>query len=167
MKRVYLVRHAKSSREDSRLNDFERPLNERGESDAALMAEVLKKRKIHPDKIICSSSKRTLQTAHIFAKILGYKKEDIRVTDKLYLTPTKDYIKKIQQLNPDFESVLIIGHNPSLTELANDLSGSFIDNIPTCGIVSILYKDDGWGAVGRLHGKMSNFDFPKKYKTAH
>jgi phosphohistidine phosphatase len=159
-----LVRHAKSSQANDGERDFDRPLNDRGYTDAPLMAKVLIKRKIKPELILASDAKRTSETAQILAKELDIENSLINYSNKLYLSSVKDYIKKIRKTDSDIKELMVIGHNPVVTELANELTGSFIDNMPTSGVVSIHFKDDSWKAVGTIKGKMAHFDFPKKFK---
>ena len=83
MKTIILVRHAKSSWKNPRLDDFERPLNKRGRRDAPLMGEKLKERQILPDLILASPAKRARKTADLIAKAIGYPRKNIQFVDKM------------------------------------------------------------------------------------
>ena len=164
VKTLYIVRHAKSSWDDPGLDDFERPLNERGKRDAPRMGKRLKEREIYPDLMISSPARRAFSTAKRIAKILGYKKEGIKTEKKLYHAGEEQILSVIKTLSDKFEVVMVIGHNPGLTEFVNtfkDDEGQIIDNIPTCGIVAFEMKVDRWKDIGWANGKMIFFDFPK------
>lgn len=165
MKTLFLVRHAKSSSAEKNQEDFDRPLNARGEGDASIIGQVLKKRKVKPERVLCSTSKRTRETVALLKDFLSLNDEDIHFVDELYLTSPRHYIQQIRSMSNDVNQLMVIGHNPTVTELANDLTGAFIDKVPTTGVVTIKYKDDSWKAVGAVSGKLVQFDFPKKFKS--
>ena len=164
MKKIYLVRHAKSSQAGEGESDFDRGLNERAYTDIPIMAKVMKKRNIKPELIISSDAKRTIHTTKLLIKELGLDAVKTKYSNKLYLTSVAEYIKKIRKTDSEYNELMIVGHNPTITDLANELTGSFIDNMPTTGVVTILFKDNSWKAVGTIKGKMAHFDFPKKFK---
>src|SRR5437762_9041010 len=122
MKTLILVRHAKSSWDDTSLPDKDRPLNNRGKRDAPKMGERLAKRGAKPDLILSSPAKRALKTAEIIAKKLDYKRKDIVVDDRLYAVKPDDLLGVIRKLGDKLERVMVFGHNPELTELAHRLS---------------------------------------------
>ena len=123
VKTLYLIRHAKSSWEDTALVDKDRPLNDRGQRDAPTMGERLAKRNVKPDLILSSPAVRALTTAEIIAKKLDYRRKDIVVSERLYAVEADDLLDVIHQLGDKVESVMLFGHNPELTELAHCLSG--------------------------------------------
>ncbi|MBL7858657.1 MAG: histidine phosphatase family protein [Cyclobacteriaceae bacterium] len=163
MKTLYLVRHAKSSWADPDQADFERPLNERGKRDAPRMAKRLKEKEIHPDLIFSSPAKRALSTSKRMAKILKYPKDGIKTDQKLYHASDDTLLSMIQNLKDKFECVVIVGHNPGLTDFVNSfLSEELdIDNIPTCGVVAFKLEIDAWSKATWGIGKMLFFDYPK------
>jgi phosphohistidine phosphatase len=165
MKKLYLVRHAKSSWASPEMDDFDRPLNDRGEKDAPHMAKVLRQRKVFPDRMISSPAVRALTTCKEFAKILDFDKHNIITVDKLYHASPDTWLnvlKSQKEHKGDGEDVvLVFGHNPGITEFANDLLNIAIDNIPTCGIVSATLNVDQWKDISYGCGKMDSFDYPK------
>lgn len=164
MKTLYLMRHAKSSWEDFSLPDFDRPLNKRGKRDAPFMGKKLYNRTIFPDLILSSSAKRAKITAKIVANELGnYTKENLQFTDTIYDADTENLIEIISQQDDKLGSLLLFGHNPSFTALANQLSDYHIYNIPTSGIVGISFKINSWKKIAAKKGKMLFFDYPKRY----
>lgn len=165
MKKLYLVRHAKSSWDDPNMRDFDRPLNERGEKDAPHMAKLLRQRKVYPDRMISSPAVRALKTCKEFAKVLDFDKHNIITVDHLYHASSDTWFKVLQSLKEhkgDKEDVaLVFGHNPGITEFACDILKVHIDNIPTCGIVSATLNIDQWKDISPDCGKMDAFDYPK------
>ena len=162
MKKVYLVRHAKSSWKDSSQDDFERPLNKRGKLDAPLMGAKLHDKKIVPDIILSSPALRAKTTAEIIAKKIEYKKE-IVYKKNIYEASASTLHKILTKIADKNRVAFLFGHNPSLNELAEKYI-NFNENIPTCGIVEIEFDCDSWVDISVKNAKMVSFDYPKKYK---
>src|SRR5262252_314235 len=118
MKSLFIVRHAKSSRDDPTLPDRERPLNDRGRRDAPRMGERLAKQDVKPDLILSSPALRALTTAEIIARKLDYKVKEIVVDERLYAATSDDVLKIIRELGQKSKRVMLFGHNPALAELA-------------------------------------------------
>lgn len=163
MKRIFLIRHAKSSWDESGISDFERPLNKRGNRDAPFMASLLKKENVKPDLIISSPAKRAITTAEIFADELDYSLKKILTEISIYESGIKELETIVQSIPGENKTVLLFGHNPTLTFYANHLGDKFITNIPTCGIAGIELKVNSWPEVEWGKGKVFLFEFPKKY----
>lgn len=162
MKYLLLNRHAKSDWGNPQLNDFDRPLNSRGENDAPRMGKRLFERDPNIDLIISSPANRAITTAKLMAKELGYAVENIQQEPKIYEAQVSQLLKIINQIDNDYETVLMYGHNPGFTDLADYLTGSGILNIPTCGICKISFDFDDWAEVSAHTGKLVYFDFPKR-----
>ncbi|MEG8946505.1 SixA phosphatase family protein [Rosettibacter firmus] len=163
MKKLFLLRHAKSSWEDSSLTDLERPLNKRGKRDAPFMGKLLKEKEINIDTIYTSHALRALMTAEIISKEIHLGKEHIIVEKKIYEAGIKELSDVVSNLPEKFSSVMIIGHNPGLTSFANFLGNKYIDNIPTCGIVGLKFNLESWNEIERGRGEIFLFEYPKKY----
>ncbi len=163
MKKIILIRHAKSSWDDPNLTDFERPLNKRGKRDAPFMGKLLKKEKIMPDLIISSPAVRAITTAQIISEELDYPKKKIVIEDCIYESGIKEIESIIQKLDNKLNTVFLFGHNPTFTSYANHLGDKFIDNVPTCGIVGIKLDIEKWKDVERGKGTVYLFEYPKKY----
>lgn len=160
MKRVYLIRHAKSSWKDSSLDDFERPLNKRGKSDAPLMGSKLQDKKVMPDIILSSPAVRAKTTAEIIAKKIEFEKEIVFKKDIYEASATT--LHKILTKIADKNSVaFLFGHNPSLNELAENYL-EFNENIPTCGVVEIEFDCESWEEISAKNARLVSFDYPKK-----
>src|SRR4051812_43567711 len=165
MKKLYLVRHAKSSWDNVEMDDFDRPLNDRGEKDAPHMAKLLKHREIVPDRMISSTANRALSTCRAFAKVLDFDKKKIITEKKLYHANSETILNVLESL-PEYKDkedvVFLFGHNPGITEFANELLNISIDNIPTCGVVEATLDIEKWKDIALGCGKMDSFDYPKK-----
>lgn len=165
MKKLYLIRHAKSSWDNLAIDDFQRPLNGRGIKDAPRMGKRLKERSLTADLVLSSPAKRALDTCLIITKILGFSKEKINTDKRLYHASEEELLRIIRELkdhaNDEEENVLLFGHNPGLTNFANQLLNEHIQNIPTTGIVAASLSIKKWQEVDWGCGKLLFFDFPK------
>ncbi len=163
MKKLCPIRHAKSSWKDLNLEDIERPLNERGKRDAPEIGSFLKNKKLFPDLIMSSPANRALTTAKKIAKKLDFPIKDIAINRKLYVFSSSgdSVIEVLQKVDDRFETVFIFGHNPTFTALANRLTGQWFDNVPTCGVVSILFDTPHWATIERENAKLDFYMFPK------
>lgn len=163
MKRLYLIRHAKSSWSESDLADIDRPLNKRGKRDAPAMGKRLKKEyHAKPDLILSSPAHRAFKTAKIIAKEIAYPEKKIETKGSLYASGVPAMLNVIQLLDDSLDEVMLIGHNPDLTSLANFLSSQQVDNIPTCGIFCADFDIKSWKELEGGMGIFKFFDYPKK-----
>ncbi len=162
MKTLYLLRHAKSSWDDPQLRDFERPLAKRGLNDAPVMATRFKQRNNTVACIISSPANRAKSTAKIFAENIGYSVDDIISNPELYFAGTGMFLKAASLVDDDCESAMLVGHNPAITEFANMMANTDIDNVPTCGLVELSLPIDNWTDVDTGIATLNEFDYPKK-----
>lgn len=161
MKRtLLLVRHAKSSWDEVALPDRERPLSERGKRDAPLMGERLARDGVKPDLILSSPACRALSTARLIAAALDYL-ADILVDDRLYACDAKTLLGVIAELGDDLKRVMIVGHNPELTELAHRFSRE-ITRMPTCAVAQFTFDGMPWSAIAGVKPVSTSLDYPKK-----
>ncbi len=163
MKTLYIVRHAKSSWKNIDLPDIDRPLNKRGRRDAPFMGKILKKEGVMPDLIISSPARRACKTAKVIAQNLNYPKSKIQKDDAIYEATPGELIKLINSIPDEYIVVMLVGHNPGLTQLSNLLTGKYIENIPTTGIVEIEFNASSWNEITVNSGKLKSFEYPKKY----
>ncbi|MCK4707837.1 MAG: histidine phosphatase family protein [Gammaproteobacteria bacterium] len=161
MNKLYLVRHAKSSWNDSSLSDLQRPLNKRGMRNAPEMGRRLSAADVSLDLIISSPANRVLTTAKTLAKEIGYDPENIVTNNRLYFEGVSSMLKIIKNTKPDIKALMIVGHNPDMTSLVNKLCGFQTLNMPTCAIVSIHFKQ-GWSEVNNYPVSLVEYDYPKK-----
>ena len=162
MKTLYLVRHAKSSWDFPELPDDQRPLNKRGKRNAPEMGIRLKKQEILPDLMLSSPAVRAYDTCKIIAKKIGYPKKKIQKDTDIYHAAPRELLGIIQRTDPSFNSLMLFGHNPGFTELANDLANTAIWNIPTCGVFACVFGVDTWRDIRFGSGQMLFYDYPKR-----
>jgi phosphohistidine phosphatase len=161
MKKLYIVRHAKSSWADGSIRDFDRPLNKRGLRDAPKMGEKLSKLGKPIDLIISSPANRAKATAEIIANKIDYPLSKINFNEDLYLASSYEMITIINSIAPSINSAMLVAHNPGMTDLVNVISGYDLDNMPTCGICIIKLFVDDWKAVSPESGETVKYLFPK------
>ena len=160
-KELLIIRHGKASVDYNNISDIDRPLKERGIIDVYNMANRIKDKNIIPNKIITSSANRALHTATIFARVLNISTLDIDNIEELYLAEPETIFNIINQLDDNIESLMIVGHNPTFTDLANYFTENYIDNLPPSGIVGLKFETQSWSKIKQLKPLESFFDFPK------
>lgn len=162
MKRLYLIRHAKSSWDNPALPDFRRPLNKRGKQDAPVMGQRLANQRELPELIVSSPAVRALVTAQTIADQIGYPIDQILEDPDIYEGTIATLLHVVHGVSDSHERAALVGHNPGLTFLANTLGSTRIDNIPTCGVVQIDLAIARWQDVAPGVGTTVDFDYPKK-----
>ena len=169
MKTLYLVRHAKSSWSDPSLADQDRPLNKRGLRDAPVMGQRLAGHQGRVDALWTSPARRAVETAHYFAKAMTVPRKEIELRDRLYTSSIDDLLFEVKSCPDEVKHLLVVGHNPVITEFANLLIESGRDMevgmIPTCGIVALEFPCSTWQKIRENEGKLLFFDYPKKNIT--
>lgn len=162
-RRLFMIRHAKSSWANPMQSDFDRPLNDRGEHDAPMMGGRLKKMGILPDLIISSTAKRAAQTAKKIAAAVGYDANNIQWQEKLYHCIPAVFEEVLYEVDDKVRTVFIVAHNPGITEFVNQMSPAFTtDNMPTCGIAGAEFAAEQWNEYRRKDKKVIIFEYPKK-----
>ncbi|SRR5258706_13909926 len=161
MKHLLLVRHAKSDWSTPSSGDFDRPLNDRGKRDAPVMARRLLDKKIKIEAFISSPAKRAKRTASIFAKEYKRAKDEIVFKEELYAAAPRVFSEVINNVSDKFDSIAIFSHNPGITDFANSLTGSKIDNIPTCGIFAVKIDTKHWNKFDEAPKEFWFVDYPK------
>ena len=163
MKEFLFIRHAKSSWSDISLRDFDRPLNKRGLRDAPFMAKLLAGKGIKPDAIVSSPANRAYTTATYFAEATGIKEKQIIKEEDIYEAAPVTVREILSDLDDELKTVLIFGHNPTFTDLANHYGGEYIPNVPTCGIVHFRSLAKSWEKVKPDNTERVGFYYPKEY----
>jgi len=163
MKTLILVRHAKSSSNDQTQRDIDRPLNERGRQDAPLMADNLDRHGTHPQRILCSPALRTASTAEIFATRLSIPKDLIQLERRIYMAGSAHLLQLIRQQDDHINSVMLVGHNPALTDFFNELCREArLDNMPTCCVAELSLPTTRWPSIEFGQAELKYIDYPKK-----
>ena len=149
MKTLLLLRHAKSSWKNADLSDHDRPLNERGKTDAPRMGLLLKQNELVPDLIVSSTAKRARKTAEKVAVECSYV-GSINLEGELYLAPPSAYIEVLRQVDDEYQRVMAIGHNPGIEELLHLFSGSDAHmHMPTAALARLSLEIDFWRDLNR------------------
>lgn len=163
MKTLYLVRHAKSSWDNFGLRDHDRPLNHRGLRDAPKMGRMLAKMGVQPHLLVSSTAKRACTTAYFFAETFGIQENDVALESKIYEASVLEILQIISQLPEDAPVVMLFGHNPTFTDVANRFTADdYIENVPTCGVVKIESSAPSWKELYEGNSKVTACYFPKE-----
>ena len=157
MRRLLLLRHAKSAgKDDPRLTDHERPLAPRGERACEAMADHLAGTQV--DLVLCSTARRAADTWEGVKG--GVDAEEIRFEDELYTFDGDDLIDRLQSLRGDVSSVMVVGHNPAIEELAEWLTGEGVEKYPT-GALATIALDCDWQDLEHDCAELRSFVRPK------
>jgi phosphohistidine phosphatase len=156
-KKLAIFRHAKSSWDDN-VNDHERPLTDRGIQDVHLVSSILKG-EFHPDLILSSDATRARSTASIFTSNLGIDVKKILLNRDLYDFSGENLTEVIKNCDDIYNDLLIFGHNHALTFFVNKFGDTYIDNVPTSGVVIIEFDIQHWWNLKK--GKTIKTIFPK------
>jgi len=160
--RLTLFRYAKSSWTKPGLADHDRPLSKRGERDAPMMGARLADRGARPAAILSSTAKRASATARRIAEALGYPPEDVRASRRLYFAGARQILEFIMEQPDEWPEIIVVGHNPGFTELANRLLPELrLDNLPTAGCVAMDFPASDWPAIARVPAALLYWDYPK------
>ncbi|HEY7688831.1 MAG TPA: histidine phosphatase family protein [Dongiaceae bacterium] len=166
MKRLLLLRHAKSSRDNPRLADFDRPLAKRGREAAPEVGQFLSKSKLVPDLVLCSTARRTQETADL--ALASFRRDiTVRLMDPLYLAPPEQILKSIRGVEAKVKTLMVIGHNPGMAQLANHLADGgdktalqhLRQKFPTAALAVFEADVDSWSKFER--GTLLQFVTPK------
>jgi phosphohistidine phosphatase len=163
MKRLLMVRHAKSSWDEAYVSDFERPLNKRGRRDAPIMGAVLRDRNEDVQYIRSSPAVRALTTARLLAEVLSYPLANIVTDDSMYGASAMTLQSIIQSIPDTIDQAMLVGHNPGMHMLAEALVDFREVNLPTCGIVCAEFSTASWAQAGKGTGRLVYFDYPKAH----
>lgn len=162
MKTLTIVRHAKSSWKDASLRDRDRPLNKRGKRDAPEMGQRIHEAGIRPSLIISSPAVRAWKTAEAVADAISYPREFLQQERALYLASVDRILDVIVAQDNRFNNVLLVAHNPGLTDFANFLVPGLTINLPTAGVVSVEIDQDDWSLYEQPETRLIFHDWPKK-----
>ena len=161
MKEIYVLRHAKSSWDNSNLSDFERPLADRGISDAKKMSKFLKEMNIKIDKVLCSNAIRAKETFDLTADGFNFEIDKATYLDKLYFGDTTTIIQDLKELDESLKNILIVGHNPTLHYLVEILTNESIKRFTTCNLATISH-DGEWVSLNSQQCSLKSLIRPKE-----
>lgn len=164
MKTLLLARHAKSNWGDKNFTDFNRPLNEIGEIDAPIVAEYLQKCGYLINQIISSDAARALQTAEEYKKHLTPVQALITHHD-LYLASVETITNIISNISPSHKTVMIVGHNPGMSEALNYLCKEGFYDMAACSVGIVQFEVSKWSDISEGSGDLLGFENPKTIKN--
>ncbi|UWX57719.1 phosphohistidine phosphatase SixA [Chlorobaculum sp. MV4-Y] len=162
MKTLYLVRHAKAGGQDPAQADFDRTLTKRGHRQAEEMSERLRKKGITPERLISSPAQRALETAEIFADELGIERREIVQKIEIYEGGIDALVVIVRSLADEDNTVMLFGHNPTISHFVQWLTGKPADAMDTCGIAKIELDCEHWQDAAEGCGKLDWYEYPKK-----
>lgn len=162
MKKLILVRHGKSSWEYS-VSDKDRPLSERGINDALLVSAKVLAQNIQIDSIFSSPANRALHTSTIFLRQLDFPIKKLQLANELYDFSGDEVLRFLQNLSDSLNTVMIFGHNHAFTHIANSLGNSYIDNVPTSGLIELEFDIEDWSKISK--GTTTQTIFPKQLRA--
>lgn len=165
MKKITLIRHAKSSWDDISMSDHDRVLDSRGLRDAPFMAQMMASRGWLPDMLMSSTAQRAQSTAQHFAAALGRPASSIQLEKRIYEASMPTILQLIAQLPADCNDVALFGHNPTFTLVANLFyENDYLANLSTCGIVEIVAAAaTDWAQFTPDFAKVTDIHYPKQY----
>ena len=161
MKKIILIRHGKSGWDSPWLSDHDRPLAERGIADVPQMARRLQERGLVPDLIVSSTALRAADTARLTAAVFGYPESAIVLEKSLYHASPEQLLDVIRGQSEAVQTLALVGHNPGLTELIQEL-GCRLDNLPTAGQYGCTLSDTLWADFAPEKISTEWIDYPKK-----
>jgi phosphohistidine phosphatase len=165
MKKLIVFRHGKSSWDNVMQKDIKRPLNERGKSEVPFMSKILLDYKVNPDLIMVSPATRTKETAESILNITKWDTDKIIYKDDLYMALAGELTDIMRKVDNKAETLMFVGHNPGMTQMANQFTNVQIDNMPTSSFCIIQFDDiSNWkDIVYGVKGTLTAFEYPKKY----
>lgn len=163
MKKIILVRHGKAEDDSPEISDFERSLTLRGKMISRLMAQKFKAKEKSRLTLVSSPAFRALETALIFAEELGISAERVIMNSYIYHGISPESLPKIlSTAAEEAETIVLFGHNPSFSDIADSLSKEGCEDMPKSGIVCFSFNVSTWSEIGRNKGKMEYFLKPEK-----
>lgn len=161
MKTLYLVRHAEASAQSLSRADLSRQLSQHGEEEASLMGQRLSQR-LKPEMMISSHAQRAKTTAKILASLLTYREADILFEERIYEAEPDDLLSVINAVDNKIACLMLVGHNPALTQLVKTFAQGDIPNMPPCSIAVLQSTTGAWHDLTCGNTELLDFDYPKK-----
>lgn len=159
---LLIVRHAQAEQTNNVQKDFGRELNTTGYAEASRMGRLLASKKIMPDAVFSSPAHRTRTTAQLMTEQLGFNYDLIEFDQEIYEASVRKLMLLINGLTEKHAQVMIVGHNPHLTYLAEYLTHQEIGNLPPCGVAAIEFVNQPWKEVSNGTGKLAWLEYPEK-----
>lgn len=167
MKTLYLVRHAKSSWDQSGIEDHERPIIEKGKKRTKVIIDYLLSQDITVDLMISSFAVRALDTARIIARALNYQESEIQISKSIYHGDADSLLDLFYDISDKVNSLMLFGHNPTITNFANFFLDKKIDSLPTSGVVCLEFDTDKWEEISTAKKRTKFVISPKSVKEGN
>lgn len=168
MKTIYLVRHSKAEKGKGDSPDIKRRLSKNGKKEARRLAKKLRKGGFTPDFLLSSSARRTVDTARIFAKVFQHSKKNIVLSETLYtgseLPVHQEFLEIVHGFDDRYQSVMIFGHEPKISEFASFLRRDFSELMPTCAVACFDIRNNSWAKVTKGRGILKFVDYRNREK---
>ncbi len=161
MKHLYLIRHAEACEQGANRRDYDRPLSTHGEEDASRMGQRLSQW-TKPDVMFSSPAIRAKTTANILATAIEYPKSDIIFDEQIYEAELENLMSVIRAVPKKIVCVMLVGHNPALTQLVNMLGAGDNAHMPTCSMALFQIPSNSWDDIDQITAELLNFDYPSK-----
>ncbi|GAA5315963.1 MAG: histidine phosphatase family protein [Candidatus Pelagadaptatus aseana] len=163
MKTIHLIRHGKSSWDDYQLTDMERPLKQRGIKDCEIMAPYIAQVGCKFTHTFVSPARRAEQTMELLADHLDTP-VSWQIDERLYTFDCGEVLAWLRDIDNDIDEVVVVGHNPALTDLHNLLTGECLYNLPTCGYLQLQSSAKKWQQLKPKSSECLHFIKPKQFK---
>ncbi len=137
-------------------------MNSRGKTDAPIMSSYLSTRVDMIDFLHCSSSVRTYETSKYFIERINF--INIEYDESLYHSSSLEIMNNIKYYDEQYNSAMIIAHNPGLTNFVNQITNIMLDNLPTTGLVEINFDCEKWADISQENSTVIDIKFPKQLK---
>jgi len=160
-KQLFLIRHGSTAERAIDMDDINRPLTLEGIQNASKMGRYLLLKSISPDSIMCSSAIRANSTAELMAEQMNYDTSRIHINDKIYEASARTLLQIVNAIKEEFRIVLLIGHNPSISFLAEYITGEEIGEVATCGVIRIKCKNKSWEKIDSGNGELADYYYPE------
>lgn len=163
MKSIILLRHAKSDWTNPQLKDYDRPLNARGTRVAPKMGGKLSEMNEKVDVIFSSPAERAKLTSLYVSEQLQLDENQIEFESEIYEASVRTLLNVINKIDDEFDRVMLVGHNPTFSYIAEYLTDDIIGDLPTCGAVKISFATNSWKEISESTGNKEWYIYPKMF----
>jgi phosphohistidine phosphatase len=160
---LVLMRHAQAEEKHHEQRDVDRELTAKGQQEVLTMGAQLLERKIIPDALFSSIATRTQSTSSLLSDVLKLNTDRIISNEELYNSSIRTYLSFLHAIDSEFKKVILVGHNPAVSYLAEYLTGAEIGSVPTAGACIIQFSCQSWKDVDKNAGKLLEFIYPEMF----
>ena len=164
-KNLWLLRHADAVSEEVRQKDIERELSAKGYQDATRLGHHLYTQQQDIDLIVASIAERAQRTAEILMEQMHYSSQKLQLSEELYQASVRSMLAVINQQSDDVHQLMVVGHNPTLTYLAEYLSGEAVNTIAPGGLFSLRLLVDRWEEVAQQTVSVDTYITPEQLRA--